>query len=91
MSKCQVSTEESIEAWRAVGNYMETQEGFLGSMLYRNRRNARMLINHGRYTSEEAFLKSAGSEEFKALSQRLTELGVERNAGLYDAVHAFGD
>ncbi len=83
--------EEALEAWKAVGRYMETQEGFLGSMLYRNRRNPRMLINHGRYASEETFLKSVKSDEFQALSQRLTDLGVERVAGLYDAVHAFGD
>jgi heme-degrading monooxygenase HmoA len=82
---------DAFEAWKAVGRFMETQEGFLGSMLYRNRKNPRMLINHGRYSSEEAFLTSVRSEEFQALSQRLTDLGVERIAGLYDAVHAFGD
>ena len=31
------------------------------------------------------------SEEFAALSAKLTELGVERIAGLYDEVETFGD
>jgi len=50
-----------------------------------------MLINFGRFDSEEDFLASAGSEEFKALSQKLTDLGVERIAGLYEVVQKFGD
>ena len=70
---------------------METQDGFLGSTLYRNRRDARMLINHGRYSSVESFLATAGSAEFKALSQKLTDLGVERIAGLYDVVKSFAE
>ncbi len=90
MSLPEDRVEEALEAWRAVGRYMETQDGFLGSMLYRNRRDPLMLINHGRYTSVEAFLKSVKSDEFQALSQRLTDLGVERVVGLYDEVQAFG-
>lgn len=82
--------DEAFEAWKAVGRYMETQEGFVGSTLYRNQRNPRMLINHGTYVSTETFLASVKSKEFEALSQKLTDLGVERIAGLYDAVHSFG-
>jgi quinol monooxygenase YgiN len=82
--------DEAFAAWQAIGEYMEKQEGFLGSMLYRNRRNPLMLINHGRYTTEEAFLASVQNQEFQALSQKLTDLGVERAAGLYDEVQSFG-
>ena len=43
------------------------------------------------YVSTETFLASVKSKEFEALSQKLTDLGVERIAGLYDAVHSFGE
>ena len=82
--------DEAFEAWIAVGEWMETREGFLGSTLYRNRRNPMMLINHGRYADVEAFMAAVQSPEFQALSQRLTDLGVERSAGLYDTVRSFG-
>jgi len=83
--------DEAFAAWQAIGHYMETQEGFIGSTLYRNRRDPRMLINHGKYTSAELFMASVQAEEFAALSAKLTELGVERIAGLYDVVESFGD
>ncbi len=62
----------------------------LGSTLYRNRQNPKMLINKGRYDSEGAFMASVRNPEFQALSQKLTDLGVERIAGLYDTVRDFG-
>jgi quinol monooxygenase YgiN len=49
-----------------------------------------MLINQGRYTTQEAFLASVQNPEFQRLSQKLTDLGVERTAGLYDSVQSFG-
>lgn len=82
---------EALKAWAAVGEYMVNQPGFLGSTLYRNRRNPRMLINKGRYDSEESFINSAKSAEFRRLSQKLTDLGVERVAGLYAEVRDFGE
>lgn len=80
----------ALEAWAAVGVWMEQQPGFLGSTLYRNRQNPKILINKGRYESEEAFMASVRNPEFQALSQKLTDLGVERVAGLYDTVRDFG-
>ncbi|QUS57116.1 antibiotic biosynthesis monooxygenase family protein [Pseudovibrio brasiliensis] len=80
----------ALEAWAAVGTWMEQQPGFLGSTLYRNRMNPKILINKGRYESEEAFLAAASSPEFKSLSQKLTDLGVKRIAGLYDTLREFG-
>jgi len=50
-----------------------------------------MLINQGRYTTQEAFLASVQNPEFQRLSQKLTDLGVERTAGLYDSVQPFGE
>ena len=82
--------DEAFAAWVAIGEYMEKQEGFIGSTLYRNRRDPRMLINQGRYTTQEAFLASVQNPEFQRLSQKLTDLGVERTAGLYDSVQSFG-
>ena len=81
----------ALDAWAAVGTWMELQPGFLGSTLYRNRQNPKMLINKGRYSSEEAFMASVRNPGFQALSQKLTDLGVERVAGLYDTVRDFGD
>ena len=81
---------EALAAWAAVGEFMEQQPGFLGSTLYRNRRNPRMLINKGRYDGVDAFMASVQDERFQALSQVLTDLGVERVAGLYDEVRSFG-
>lgn len=83
--------EESLEAWKAVGTYMEKQKGFLGSTLFRNRRDPLMFINCGKYETQELFMASVQNEEFQALSQKLTDLGVERTAGLYDAIHTFGE
>jgi heme-degrading monooxygenase HmoA len=80
----------ALEAWAAVGVWMERQPGFLGSTLYRNRQNPNMLINKGRYESEDAFMASVRNPEFQALSQKLTDLGVDRIAGLYDTVRDFG-
>ena len=80
----------ALSAWAAVGKWMEQQPGFLGSTLYRNRMNPKMLVNKGRYESEEAFMASVRSPDFQALSQKLTDLGVERVAGLYDNVRNFG-
>ena len=82
---------EALQAWAAVGEFMVKQPGFLGSTLYRNRHNPRMLINKGRYSSEESFLNSVKSEEFNRLSQKLTDLGVQRIAALYDEVKVFGE
>ncbi|MEM8673611.1 MAG: antibiotic biosynthesis monooxygenase family protein [Cyanobacteria bacterium P01_G01_bin.67] len=81
---------EALKAWAAIGEYMVQQSGFLGSTLYRNRRNPKMLINKGRYDSEESFMNCVKSEEFNRLSQKLTDLKVERIAGLYDEVKVFG-
>lgn len=80
----------ALEAWAAVGEWMQRQSGFIGSTLYRNRMDPKMLINKGRYESEEAFMASVRSSDFQALSQKLTDLGVERVAGLYDNVRDFG-
>ena len=80
----------ALEAWAAIGVFMEAQDGFLGSTLYRNRQNPKMLINKGRYTSEESFLACVRNPEFQKLSQVLTDLGVERTAGLYDESRSFG-
>ncbi len=82
--------DEAIVAWKAVGDFMEGQEGFLGSMLYRNRQESRTLINHGRFTDADSFLACVRNKEFQRLSQALTDLGVKRIAGLYDQVQAFG-
>ena len=80
----------ALQAWAAVGEWMQEQSGFIGSTLYRNRMNSKMLINKGRYESEEAFMASVRNPEFQALSQKLTDLGIEREAGLYDIVREFG-
>lgn len=79
----------AFSAWQAIGEFMTQQPGFVGSTLYRNRRNPKMLINKGRYESQEAFLECVQNPEFVRLSQVLTDLGVERTAGLYDAVEEF--
>ena len=81
--------EEAFKAWQAIGLFMTKQSGFIGSTLYRNQNNHRMLINKGRYESKESFLASIQNTEFQRLSQVLTDLGVERNAGLYDEVESF--
>ena len=47
---------EVMQAWAAIGEFMVKQPGFLGSTLYRNRRNPKILINKGRYDSEESFM-----------------------------------
>mgnify|MGYP000542498689 FL=1 len=80
----------AFQAWQAIGKFMEQQPGFLGSTLYRNRRNPKMLINKGRYESQEAFMECVQNKEFQRLSEVLTDLGVERTAGLYDEVEEFG-
>ena len=49
---------EALKAWAAVGEWMKQQPGFLGSTLYRNRRQPNTLINKGRYETEEAFMAS---------------------------------
>lgn len=82
--------DETLSAWHAIGEFMEAQEGFLGSMLYRNARDPRLLINHGRYASVESFMACVKNPEFQRLSRVLTELGVERTAGLYEQIRAFG-
>ncbi|MEM6610869.1 MAG: antibiotic biosynthesis monooxygenase family protein [Cyanobacteria bacterium P01_C01_bin.72] len=81
---------EALKAWAAIGEFMVKQPGFLGSTLYRNRQDPKMLINKGRYDSVESFLNCVKSEEFNLLSQKLTDLKVERTAGLYDEVKVFG-
>ena len=81
--------DEAFAAWQAIGRFMETQKGFLGSTLYRNRRNPLMFINRGSYESEDSFLACVKSGEFQKLSAKLTELGVERIAGLYDELESF--
>jgi hypothetical protein len=48
-----------------------------------------MLINCDKYTSAGFFMASVKSEEFAALSAKLTGLGVERIAGLYDVTESF--
>ena len=80
----------AFEAWQMIGKFMEKQPGFIGSTLYKNCRNPKMLINKGRYDSQEAFMACVQNAEFQRLSEVLTELGVERNAGLYDEVEEFG-
>ncbi len=82
---------DALAAWSAVGDWMEKQDGFLGSTLYRNKMNPKTLINRGRYSSEEAFMASVKNPEFQALSQKLNDLGVKREAGLYDVVKSFAD
>lgn len=81
---------EIFAAWRSVGEFMEKQPGFLGSTLYRNRQNPKMLINKGRYNSVKSFEESVKSDEFQRLSQRLASLGVKRIAGLYNELDSFG-
>ena len=81
---------EVLQAWAAIGEYMVKQPGFLGSTLYRNRNNTKLFINKGRYDSEDSFMNCVKSEEFNRLSQKLTDLGVKRIAGLYDEVTIFG-
>jgi len=81
---------EALAAWAAVGEFMEIQPGFIGSTLYRNKMNPKMLINKGLYETEESFVACVKSEEFQRLLQKLTDLGVERIAGLYDEVRVFG-
>jgi heme-degrading monooxygenase HmoA len=83
--------EPALQAWAKIGEWMEKQPGFLGSTLYRNRMNPKMLINKGRYESEDAFMASVRNPEFAPLSQVLDDLGVERVAGLYENVRDFGD
>ncbi len=82
--------EQAFAAWQAVGRFMEQQDGFIGSTLYKNQRNPLMFINHGLYETQESFMASVRNPEFQALSQKLTDLGVERVAGLYDTVESFG-
>ncbi len=81
----------AFKAWQAIGKFMTQQPGFVGSTLYRNRRDPKMLINKGRYESQEAFMACIQNAEFQQLSQVLTDLGVERIAGLYDEVEEFGE
>ena len=82
---------EAMKAWAAIGDYMVKQPGFIGSTLYRNQRDPKMLINKGLYKSVESFMVCVKSPEFERLSQKLTDLGVERNAGLYDELKSFGE
>lgn len=80
----------AFAAWQAIGKFMEGQTGFIGSTLYRNAREPKMLINKGRYETVEDFMNCVKSPEFQKLSDVLTALDVERNAGLYDEVEVFG-
>ncbi len=81
---------DALKAWAAVGEFMEKQPGFIGSTLYRNRTAQRTLINKGLYETEESFMACVKKTEFQKLSQVLTDLGVERVAGLYDEVKQYG-
>ena len=82
--------ETAYKAWQAIGRFMERQPGFVGSTLYRNRRDPKLLINKGLYESEDSFMACVKSSEFQRLSDELTKLGVKRIAGLYDEVESFG-
>ena len=78
------------KAWQAIGGFMEKQDGFIGSTLYRNCREPNTLINKGSYESVESFMACVKSPEFKRLSEVLTRLKVKRDAGLYDEFQQFG-
>ncbi|MGF1778306.1 antibiotic biosynthesis monooxygenase family protein [Vibrio nomapromontoriensis] len=80
----------ALSTWASIGEFMEQQPGFLGSTLFRNRQNPKMLINKGRYESEESFLACIANDEFQKLSKILNDLGVERTAALYDKYASFG-
>ncbi len=82
--------EEVLKAWKAISDLMEALPGCLSTKLHRSRNKPRLFINYARFSSEEAFLASVRSEDFQKLSKVLSELGVEREAGLYDVVHSFG-
>jgi heme-degrading monooxygenase HmoA len=81
---------EALKAWAAVGEFMEKQPGFIGSTLYRNQMADRTLINKGLYETKESFMDCVKNPEFQKLSQVLSDLDVERLAGLYDKVKADG-
>lgn len=81
--------EEAMAAWKEISDLMEAQPSCLSTRLHRNKRNPSLLINNAIYTSEEEFLSIVKSPEFQALSQVLTDLGVEREAGVYEVISSF--
>ncbi len=80
---------EVLEVWIKISNYMEASEGCVSTRLHRNLKTPSLLINNACFTSMEAFVELTKKDEFQALSQQLSDLGVEREAGVYEVVHAF--
>lgn len=83
--------DEAISVWRAISDLLEKSDGCLSTKLHRNRQNQRLLINYAKFKSMDAFKALSATPEFEELSNRLTELGVERTAGTYDVLHSFGE
>lgn len=80
---------EALEVWRKISDMMEKSDGCLSTCLHRNLKKPGMYINYAVHPSLDDFLELSKSEEFQALSQKLIDLGVKREAGVYEVVHSF--
>ena len=83
--------DETIDIWTQISNFMEKSEGCISTKLHRNRRDPNLLINYAKFRNMDDFMALTTAEEFKSLSQQLTDLGVERVAGVYDVLHSFDE
>ena len=83
--------EETLAAWQAISDYMEAAPGCIATKLHRNRQDPHRLINYARFTDMPAFMQLTQDSEFTRLSQVLTDLGVEREAGVFDVLSSFGE
>jgi quinol monooxygenase YgiN len=80
---------ETLAVWKEISDLMEASSSCLSTKLHRNRRNPHLLINYAQFTSTEAFIELSKIEQFRVLSKLLTDLGVEREAGVYDVISTF--
>lgn len=82
-------TREAFLVWKQISDFMESSDDCVSTKLHQSRRDPTRYINYAIHPSEEAFARASQSEEFQRLSKQLIELGVEREASLYDVVHSF--
>lgn len=80
---------EVLEVWKKISDFMEASEGCISTRLHRNLDNPRLLINNAHFADVASFVNLTNQPEFLELSAQLTELGVEREAGIYEVIHTF--
>lgn len=85
----QDKTAEAFAVWKQISDLMEASDGCISTKLHRSQRDSTRYINYAIHPSEQAFIQVSKAPEFQQLSKQLVDLGVEREASLYDVVHAF--